>query len=98
MTDCWESVSGHIRQAASVWSSNAPLRDIALRTIVASHFDPSEAGALRAELEGLVGSLGAPLLSSLEIFLAVLAACSIPRGETIGVLPPVPALYVRKVR
>ena len=98
-TDSWERVSGLIWQAASDWSSNALLRYLALRTIVA-----------RAELEGLVVFLDVPLLSSLETFLVVLAACGIPRGEAIGkfsleipfaadcMLPRVPVNNNRKVR
>ena len=62
-TDSWERVSGLIWQAASDWSSNTLLRDLALGTIIASPFDPLKVDALRAELEGFVGSLGAPLKS-----------------------------------
>ena len=56
--------SRHLSNAGG-WAANALLHNLTLRTIVASLFDHLKVAALRAELERLVGFLGAPLESCL---------------------------------
>ena len=59
-SDNWGSVSNLIWQAASDWSSNALLRDLTFRAFIATTFDPLNVVALMAEIQSLVGPLGAP--------------------------------------